>query len=170
AAVCSPGTVDITAAAVTAGSTSGLTYTYWTDAGATSSLASPTAVSTSGTYYIKGTTGVGCSMIEPVTVSIDLLKTTASATSPTLCNGSSTTITAAPSNGIAPYNYSWTPFSSLSSSIVSNPVATPTSTQVYTVTVTDANNCSATANVTVTVEQITASIATTAATCTGGSI
>ena len=71
AATCAPGTVDITAAAVTAGSTAGLTYTYFTDAAGTLVLAAPNAVATSGTYYIKGTTASGCSDIQPVTVTIN---------------------------------------------------------------------------------------------------
>ena len=71
AATCAPGTVDITVAAVTAGSTAGLTYTYFTDAAGTIVLATPNAVAASGTYYIKGTTASGCSDIQPVVVTIN---------------------------------------------------------------------------------------------------
>ncbi len=69
-AVCAPNTVNITLAAVTAGSTGGGTLTYWTNAGATISLANPSAVATSGTYYIRSTVGT-CFDIKPVTVIIN---------------------------------------------------------------------------------------------------
>jgi len=68
--VCAPATVNITVPAVTAGSTGGGTLTYWTNATATAPLTTPTAIATSGTYYIQST-AVGCSDIEPVVVTID---------------------------------------------------------------------------------------------------
>jgi hypothetical protein len=93
AAVCSPSTVDLTEAAVTSGSTSLLTYTYWTDEGATSSLSTPSAISASGTYYIKGTTGQGCFMIRDVSVTVDAAVTVASAgTDQAQCNSGSFTL------------------------------------------------------------------------------
>ncbi|MCF8276815.1 MAG: gliding motility-associated C-terminal domain-containing protein [Flavobacteriales bacterium] len=70
AAVCQPGTVDLTSAAVTAGSTGGGALTYWTDAGATNALANPAAVATSGTYYIQAGSG-SCSDIQPVSVTVN---------------------------------------------------------------------------------------------------
>lgn len=73
AAVCSPSKVDITLPAVTAGSTPGLTYTYFTDAAGTTVLSNPSAIALGGTYYIKATNpGTSCYEIKPVTVTINV--------------------------------------------------------------------------------------------------
>ena len=73
APVCAPATVNLTDALITTGSPAGLTYTYFTDALATTTLSPSTAVSNGGTYsktyYIKGSSGCNTS-ISPVVVSI----------------------------------------------------------------------------------------------------
>ena len=95
AAVCAPGTVDITAAAVTTGSTAGLTFTYFTDAAGTIVLATPNAVATSGTYYIKGTPAAGCSDIKPVVVTINPKPTVVITNPAAVCAPATVDITAA---------------------------------------------------------------------------
>ena len=95
ATVCSPSTVDLTAAAVTTGSDTGLTFTYWTDAAAITALTSPSAVATSGTYYIKGTNANGCSVVTPVTVTVNPLPVLTITNPATVCSPSTVDITAA---------------------------------------------------------------------------
>jgi gliding motility-associated-like protein len=65
--VCASKTADLTAESITAGSTGGATLTYWTDFLATNALTNPTAVGTSGTYFIQQGTSV-CADIKPVIV------------------------------------------------------------------------------------------------------
>ncbi len=85
APVCSPATVDITAAAVTAGSNlQGGILAYFTTAAATTVYATPTAA-TAGTYYIKVTSTAGCTAISPVTVTITAPGTAPTVTSYTIC-------------------------------------------------------------------------------------
>ena len=53
--------------------------------------------------------------------------------------------------GLTPYSYIWTPSASLSCSTCFSPVASPTTTTTYILTVTDANGCKASDSVVVTV-------------------
>jgi gliding motility-associated-like protein len=97
AAVCSPEVVNLTASAITSGSASGLTYTYWNDANATQALVNPDKVSVSGTYYIVGTSSTGCtSAPTAVKVTVNPLPTATiiAPTQTTICDKSSITLTA----------------------------------------------------------------------------
>ncbi len=69
----------------------------------------------------------------------------------------------------ASVTYNWTPAASLSNATISNPVASPVVTTIYTVTVTGTNTCTTSANITVTVNNPTAYAVTGGgAYCAGG--
>jgi len=71
--VCAPAFIDLSASAITEGSTipSSSVFSYWRDEAATNALTGETTVSVSGIYYIQVTALGGCSDIKPVQVTIN---------------------------------------------------------------------------------------------------
>lgn len=164
AAVCAPNTVDLTAAAVTAGSDAGLTYTYWTDAAATVPYATP-AAATAGTYYIKGTTAGGCFTIQPVVVTVNPLPTPlVTGPSPVCVSVAGNTSTYTTTN-VAGHTYYWvvTGGTIVSGQGTNSITVSWTTAGAVTVAVTEsitASGCTAanTLNVTVTPKPVTSAI------------
>ncbi|MBN8575810.1 MAG: autotransporter-associated beta strand repeat-containing protein [Cytophagales bacterium] len=71
----------------------------------------------------------------------------------TICVGGSAALTTNVT-GDGPFTYSWSPAAGLSATTVSNPIASPIITTVYTVTVRDGNGITATDNTTITVNPV----------------
>ncbi|HNW97406.1 MAG TPA: gliding motility-associated C-terminal domain-containing protein [Bacteroidales bacterium] len=121
----------------------GVSYSWSNTATSQSTNVSPT----SNTLYIVTVTSAnGCTASDDVLVSVNPLPPANAGPDQGICINSSTTLNA--SGGTI---YSWSPTSYLDNPLISNPAANPTSTTIYTVTVTDANGCSATDNMTLTV-------------------
>ncbi len=133
------------------------TYTYlWsptTDL-SSSTVAVPTALCTGATttYTVTVTDANSCTATSSVVVTRNLTAS-AGANISTLCPSIPTAIGGSPTatGGNATYTYLWSPITGLSSTTVANPTATVASTTSYTVTVTDANACTATASMTLTI-------------------
>jgi hypothetical protein len=95
------------------------------------------------TYTVTGTNGVGCTNTAQVTVTVNPLPAVSGGLNQAVCAGNSVTLTGSGAN-----TYAW-------NNNVQNGVAfTPTSTQTYIVTGTNANGCIDTAQVVVTVNQL----------------
>ncbi|MFL9483827.1 beta strand repeat-containing protein, partial [Chitinophagaceae bacterium LWZ2-11] len=70
---CAGVSVDLTATSITAGSTNIASLSYYTDAACTIVLSNPSSVlaGSTKTYYIKAVSVDGCSIIKPVTVTVN---------------------------------------------------------------------------------------------------
>jgi hypothetical protein len=82
-----------------------------------------------------------------------------------ICPGTSTQIGGSPtaSGGTGTPTYAWTPTDGLDDPTLANPTATPAATTTYSVLVTDESGCTASDDVTVTVEDVTPPVITVAA-------
>ena len=99
--------VDLREAAITAGSSTGLTLTYWRDAATTLPFANPQGAD-AGVYFIKGTiASTGCFDVKPVTVVIGRIPD-AAASGKTICSGIPADITVLNPNAAPGATFNWT--------------------------------------------------------------
>jgi hypothetical protein len=153
-------TVSVNSETICAGGSATLTATsdasspgyLWSPGGATTAsiTVSPSATTTYTVAVTDGTTG--CANSGSGTVTLNPLPTASAGDDLTVCSGSPVPIGGSPTagGGTAPYTYSWMPTTGLSDATAANPTATITSATTYTVTVTDANGCTASDSVALT--------------------
>jgi hypothetical protein len=149
AAVCSPNTIDLTTSAVTTGSTASLVYTYFTNAAATTALGTPSAIATSGTYYIKGTTSLGCSDVQPVVVTINPKPTVVTVAPAAVCSPNTIDLTtsAVTTGSTASLSYSY--FTDATATVVLGTASAVAASGTYFIKGTDGNSCSSVSSVVV---------------------
>ncbi|MGZ3863636.1 MAG: T9SS type B sorting domain-containing protein [Bacteroidia bacterium] len=122
-------------ATLTSSSASGNTWS-------TSATTQTISVNTSGTYTVSVTQNGCVSTSAPFTFTVNPNPTLVVSPSTTICAGGSTTLAASGGS-----TYTWTPATGLSSTSNGTVTANPSVPTTYTVSTTDANNCSATGTV-----------------------
>jgi len=121
----------------------------WTPATGLSSTTIPNPIASplvTTTYQVTS-----CGVTDDVTVFVNPGYQLSITRDTVLCRPAPVSLMVTPSVLPATYTYRWSPATGLSSTTIANPIATPTTTQTYTVTVVDANGCTRTATVKVTV-------------------
>ncbi|MDX2249861.1 MAG: gliding motility-associated C-terminal domain-containing protein [Bacteroidia bacterium] len=129
-------------------------------------IPNPIASPANTTLYQVTVSTLNCNYIDSVLVIVDDVPVLNPFTNPTLCEGDSITLIPTGFN-IDSANFLWSPVIGLSDPTTRNPIANPTSTTTYTLTV--SNGCGvATQNVTVNVAPpLTVTMASTDLTCNG---
>jgi gliding motility-associated-like protein len=130
-----------------AGGVGPYTYTWSPNVSAAGSAANIAA----GTYSITVSDASGCTSTTSVTLTQPPLLTVTASTAPVaVCNGTPVTITSTPGGGTPIYTVVWTPGNMNGNA----QTLTPQTSGTYTVNVTDANGCAATATTNVVVNPV----------------
>jgi gliding motility-associated-like protein len=138
------------------GGTGAFTY-LWSPSGGSNTTASNLPP---GTYTVTATDANGCSVNETVVITSSGGLNLNATSTPASCGIANGSATVTPNGGNGPYTYSWSPSGG------NNTTASNLAPDTYTVTVTDANNCSGTQTVVITASQaITLNTLSTPASC-----
>ncbi|MDB4285791.1 gliding motility-associated C-terminal domain-containing protein [bacterium] len=131
--------------------TGGVTYSWAPSATLiNANTATPTAFPAVTTTYVVTVTDINnCVDTDTTIVNVNLLPVVTISNDTTLCAGD-----AAPLFATGGVSYAWTPALGLNTTTSRTPVATPATTTRYIVTVTDANTCTNTDSVDITVNQL----------------
>jgi len=127
---------------------SGTSYAWSPSTGLSASdIANPTAMPTETiTYTVTVTRADGCTATDDITITVATPPTGSAGANQTICAGTSVTLNA--SGGVS---YNWSPDNSLSNLNIATPVATPSTTTTYTVSIADANQCTTLETITITI-------------------
>ena len=142
-----------------------LTYS-WNNSATTPTISGLTA----GTYTLTVSDQSGCSKNISQTVTQPNAISPNAGSDQTICLGSSANLNATASGGTPPFTYAWSPNQGLSNPNIYNPVATPTVTTNYILSVTDGNGCSASDQVSITVNTAIADAGPDKSFCAGQSV
>ncbi|MCX6199132.1 MAG: Ig-like domain-containing protein [Bacteroidetes bacterium] len=129
------------------GGTPAYTYT-WAPSGLNlTNPANPWAFPTSTTrYYLTVTDALGCTSVDSTLVVVYPQLFANAGTDAVVCAGFNATLGGSPTaiaGSGSGFTYAWSPTLNVSNTAVSNPIATPTTTTSYVVTVIDGNGCHA---------------------------
>ena len=159
----STGAVNITASG---GYSTAYTYS-WTGPASFSATTEDLSLRSAGVYNVTVTDAGGCTQVATATITQPAALAATTVVTNVLCNGASTgAVNLTVTGGTAPYTYSWsgTSFTSALEDLSARPAGT------YTVTVTDANNCTVPASATITQPAVLAATnVITNVACNGGS-
>lgn len=105
-------------------------------------------------YIVTVTDAKGCAGTDSITIKVNQQPKASAGKDTSICNGVSVLIGHIATSGKEPYIYSWSPSTGLSATDIASPIATPTQTTKYFVTVTDSNSCQGRDSVVVTVNPL----------------
>jgi gliding motility-associated-like protein len=139
--ICYPALADLTAPAITAGSSSGILLSYWKNSDGTGAVTDPAAVP-AGVYHIRAVNATGCITIRPVSVAIHPLIAADAGGDITVCRGEQGLLQGRVSNAVGPVTYLWSPAAGLASPSGASTTVNPDTTRTYVLNVKDNYGCS----------------------------
>ncbi|HEY5367809.1 MAG TPA: gliding motility-associated C-terminal domain-containing protein [Hanamia sp.] len=108
------------------------------------------AIVNNGIYYVKGTSSKGCISLDSTAVLLTSRPTINAGNDQEICAGNSVQLQSIGSNNIT--SYQWTPVTGLSSTVISNPIASPMTSTNYILKVLN-NQCAASDSVSIVVNE-----------------